>query len=118
MVLMGVILAATAWITGYRAAAWGIVGGTPVGLVNYALTMTLVRQGSRGPSGAFQRSLAWRLPLRFVLAVTGLLLGYWVGVETMIGVVVGETLEVLLYILGAAGIAARALLGRLRSGHV
>ena len=112
---MGLALAVAARALGYSGAAWGIAGGTPIGLVNYLLTMPLARHGA--PKD-LPRNLAWRLPLRFLLAVGGLLVGLWIGVETMIGVVIGETLEVLLYTVAAAGIALRTLLGRLRSGHV
>lgn len=114
MSLAGLILAVLAWAIGRPAVALGVVLGTPIGLLNHFLTIPLAKPGSRG---GFPRSLAWRLPLRFVLAVTGLLVGYWIGIETMIGVVIGETLEVLLYTLTAIGVALRTVGGRSRSRH-
>lgn len=113
MGLTGLILAFLAWVVGRPAVALGIVLGTPIGLLNHLLTMPLVKPG---PRGGFPRSITWRLPLRFALAVAGLLIGYRIGIETMIGAAIGETIEAFLYTLSAAMVALRTVGGRSRSG--
>ena len=114
MALAGLALAGLAWVAGWPAGALGILLGTPIGLINHALTMPLARGRAED---RLTKSLAWRLPLRLVLAAAGLGVGYRISLDTMIGVAVGATLEVLFYTLTAILTLLRSVGGRSRSRH-
>lgn len=59
MALAGLALAGLAWVAGWPAGALGILLGTPIGLINHALTMPLARGRAED---RLTKSLAWRLP--------------------------------------------------------
>ncbi|HEY8418028.1 MAG TPA: hypothetical protein VIK93_08350 [Limnochordales bacterium] len=108
LALIGIGCAALAFVIGFRGAAAGILAGLPISLVNYYLVYSAMQGlGDRpGPRAAFR--LMQRMMLRLVLSGAILLAAAPLGLEVLLGALIGVLAEVLLYF----GDAVRAALGK------
>lgn len=99
--LVGLALAASAlaYVIGFPLAALGVLAGTPVGLVNFQL-MNSVRQrmGSDESGESYGLLVMQRTLFRLLLSAGAIFAAALVGMEFVVGVLVGVVLEVLTYL--------------------
>ncbi len=107
MLLLGLGLAAGAWLAGWPQAGYGIVAGMPVGIFNYWLVASSVVRPGQDPLQS-QRILMTRVLIRMGVAFAALAGAAPLGYQVLLGMLVGLSLQLLTYF----GDVARTLIDR------
>lgn len=95
------VVAGGAFLFGFEFTALGVLAAAPLALFNEWLLLSAIKKTEELPAAKGQSIILKRSFLRLLLSVGALLLAALGGVEFLIGVLLGLTLKVFLYILEA-----------------
>jgi len=90
------VAAVVAFALGNSEIAWGAIGATPIGMLNYVLMVRAVHGSGGDPKAAPGRILKFSL-VRTMLSALALFVAFGFGAYVMLGALIGVTAEMLTY---------------------
>lgn len=96
-----ILVAGGAFLFGFKFAALGVLAAAPLALFNEWLMFSALKKAEELPVAKGQNIILKRSFLRLLLSFAALLLAALGSVEFLIGVLLGLTLKVFLYMLEA-----------------
>ncbi|WP_366923706.1 ATP synthase subunit I [Metallumcola ferriviriculae] len=99
IIVMGLVLAGIAVIFGQFSVAMGIAAGVPVSVINYYLMVSAIDSAATAEGETTQTFFMRRFLYRTLITFTTLFLSLLGGVQFMLGMAVGLSLQMLVHLL-------------------